>query len=97
MQLSLRDALPQRLKQFSMTDLVQMTRPDCESEFEANGYPFEALFLDEYITQMNSMDDKPGVVQMSSVKMVFMLISLSPTHYRTIYINTFQPNGGKNG
>jgi len=41
----------------NMTDLVQMTRPECEAEFETNAYPFEAQFLSEYISRMSSMDE----------------------------------------
>lgn len=41
----------------NMTGLVQMTRPDCENAYEENGYPFEAEYLDEYVSQMESIND----------------------------------------
>ena len=53
----------------NMTDLVQITRPDCESEFEANGYPFEALFLKEYIKQMNSMNENVCCYDLQAVSL----------------------------
>ena len=52
-----------------MTDLVQITRPACESEFEANGYPFEAVFLKEYINQMNSMDENVCCYDLQAVSL----------------------------
>ena len=55
----------------NMTDLVQMTRPDCEAEFEANGYPFDAVFLNEYITQMNSMDENVCCYDFQAVSLYF--------------------------
>lgn len=41
----------------SMTNLMQATRPDCENEYEKNGYPFQASFLDEYIESMHSINE----------------------------------------
>ncbi len=41
----------------NMSNLVQMTRSDCENEYEANGYPFEAKYLEEYTAKMKSMDE----------------------------------------
>lgn len=55
----------------NMTDLVQMTRPDCEGEFEANGYPFEAVFLDEYISQMSSIDENVCCYDLQAVSLYF--------------------------
>jgi len=48
-----------------------MTRPDCEAEFEANGYPFDAVFLNEYITQMNSMDENVCCYDFQAVSLYF--------------------------
>ncbi len=50
---------------------AQMTRPDCEAEFEANGYPFDAVFLNEYITQMNSMDENVCCYDFQAVSLYF--------------------------
>lgn len=41
----------------NMTDLIQMTRYECESEYEKNGYPFHAQFLDEYTASMTLMNE----------------------------------------
>ena len=48
-----------------------MTRPDCEAEFEANGYPFEAKFLDEYISRMSSMDENVCCYDFQAVSLYF--------------------------
>ena len=53
----------------NMTDLVQITRPACESEFEANGYPFEAVFLKEYINQMNTKDENVCCYDLQAVSL----------------------------
>jgi len=55
----------------NMTDLVQMTRPDCEAEFEANAYPFEAMFLDEYISRMSAMDENVCCYDLQAVSLYF--------------------------
>jgi hypothetical protein len=55
----------------NMTDLVQMTRPDCENEYEANGYPFEAQFLDEYTAKMKSMDENLCCYDLQAVALFF--------------------------
>lgn len=36
----------------SMTNMTQMTRPECEADFEKNGYPFQAQLLEEYQEHM---------------------------------------------
>ena len=41
----------------TMTDLTQMTAPACEAAFAEGGYPFQAQFLEEYISQMEAMDE----------------------------------------
>ena len=41
----------------NMTDLVQMTRPDCENAYEEDGYPFDAQYLDEYVSRTESIND----------------------------------------
>ena len=41
----------------NMTDLLQATRPECEAEYEKNGYPFQAQFLDEYVEKMSSIGE----------------------------------------
>ena len=53
----------------NMTDLTQVTRPECEAEFEANAYPFEAMFLDEYITRMSSMDENVCCYDLQAVSL----------------------------
>ena len=55
----------------NMTDLVQMTRPDCENEYEANGYPFEAQFLDEYTAKMKSMNENLCCYDLQAVALFF--------------------------
>ena len=65
----LRDINAYRYLTENMTDLVQITRPACESEFEANGYPFEALFLKEYINKMNSMDENVCCYDLQAVSL----------------------------
>ncbi len=41
----------------NMTNLSQVTGPECEALYEAQGYPFEAQFLEEYKTQMESLNE----------------------------------------
>lgn len=41
----------------NMTDLTQVTAPECEAAFLKSGYPFHAEFLDEYINHMEAMDE----------------------------------------
>ena len=41
----------------NVSDLFQVTRPDCEGAYEKNGYPFEAEYLDEYISRMSAIDE----------------------------------------
>lgn len=55
----------------NMTDLVQMTRPECEAEFAENDYPFEAMFLDEYISRMSSMDENVCCYDLQAVSLYF--------------------------
>lgn len=55
----------------NMTDAVQITRPDCEAEYEAKGYPFEATFLDEYISHMNSIDENVCCYDLQAVSLYF--------------------------
>lgn len=55
----------------NMTDLVQMTRPECERDFETNGYHFVSKFLDEYISQMNSMDENVCCYDLQAVSLFF--------------------------
>ena len=55
----------------NMTELVQMTRPDCEAEYEANGYPFEAMFLDEYTNRMSAMDENVCCYDLQAVSLYF--------------------------
>lgn len=66
---AIRDIDAYRYVTENMTDLVQMTRPDCESEFEKNGYPFEAQFLEEYINQMSSMDENVCCYDLQAVSL----------------------------
>lgn len=55
----------------NMTELIQMTRPECEAEFEENGYPIDAEFLDEYVTQMNSMNENVCCYDLQAVALLF--------------------------
>ena len=41
-----------------MTNLTQVTSPECEAAYEKNEYPMETEFLDEYITQMTFINEK---------------------------------------
>lgn len=50
-----------------MTDLTQVTAPECEAAFTTNGYPFEAQFLDEYTTQMKSINDNACCYDLQAV------------------------------
>lgn len=54
-----------------MTDLTQMTAPECEAAFAENGYPFEAQFLNEYITQMESINDNVCCYDLQAVSSMF--------------------------
>lgn len=55
----------------NMTDMIQICRPDCESAFEANGYPFDACFLDEYKARMSSMDENICCYDLQAVALFF--------------------------
>lgn len=55
----------------NMTDLIQMTRPVCESEYETNAYPFDAQFLAEYTAQMASMDENLCCYDLQAVALYF--------------------------
>ena len=55
----------------NMSALTQMTAPECEAEFSANGYPFRAQFLDEYITQMESLNENVCCYDLQAVAFMF--------------------------
>ena len=49
--------------------LVQMTRPECEAEYETNAYPFKATFLGEYISRMSSMNENVCCYDLQAVSL----------------------------
>ena len=53
----------------NMTELVQMTHPECEAEYEANSYPFKAMFLGEYISRMSSMNENVCCYDLQAVSL----------------------------
>ncbi len=55
----------------NMTALTQMTAPECEAEFSANGYPYQAEFLDEYKTQMESLNENVCCYDLQAVAFMF--------------------------
>ena len=55
----------------NMTDLLQVTRPECEAGFETNGYPFHARFLDEYTARMRSMDESVCCYDLQAAALAF--------------------------
>lgn len=55
----------------NMSALTQMTAPECEAEFSANGYPFHAEFLDEYTTQMESLNENVCCYDLQAVAFMF--------------------------
>lgn len=55
----------------SMTELIQMTRPECEKAYEDQGYPFQAQFLDEYTERMRSIDENVCCYDLQAVALFF--------------------------
>lgn len=55
----------------NMKNLVQMNRFECENEYETNGYPFEAQYLDEYTKRMNSINENVCCYDLQAVAMQF--------------------------
>ncbi|MDO5132163.1 MAG: hypothetical protein Q4D81_04155 [Eubacteriales bacterium] len=55
----------------NMIDLIQMTRPVCEAEFEKNGYPFNAQFLEEYAARMSSIDENVCCYDLQAAALLF--------------------------
>ncbi len=41
----------------NMKDLIQMTRFECEAEYMTGDYPFQAEFLDEYVSKMKTINE----------------------------------------
>ena len=41
----------------NMKNLTQMTKSECEQEYEKDGYPFKARFLEEYTLRMNAISE----------------------------------------
>ena len=54
----------------NMTNLTQVTRPECEATYETKGYPFEAEFLDEYIASINAIDENICCYDLQAVSVV---------------------------
>ena len=54
----------------NMRNLTQVTRPECEATYEANGYPFEAEFLDEYIVSMTTINENICCYDLQAVSVV---------------------------
>lgn len=55
----------------NMSALTQMTAPECEAQFSAKGYPFQARFLDEYITQMESLNENVCCYDLQAAAFMF--------------------------
>ena len=54
----------------TMTDLTQITATACEILYEAEGYPFQAQFLEEYITRMEALDENLCCYDLQAVSVV---------------------------
>ena len=54
----------------NMTNLTQVTRPECEATYETKGYPFEAEFLDEYIASMTTINENICCYDLQAVSVV---------------------------
>ncbi len=55
----------------NMKNLTQMTRSECEQEYEKDGYPFEARFLDEYTSRMNAISENICCYDLQAAAFVF--------------------------
>lgn len=55
----------------NMTDLTQITAPECEAAYLQTGYPFSAAFLDEYVHQMESMNKNVCCYDLQAVSYMF--------------------------
>ena len=55
----------------NMKKLIQMTRTECEQEYEKDGYPFEAGFLEEYTSRMNAISENICCYDLQAAAFVF--------------------------
>lgn len=55
----------------NMTDLTQIAAPECEAAYLQTGYSFSAAFLDEYVHQMESMNENVCCYDLQAVSYMF--------------------------